>query len=206
MLASLGGAVDKFEFFFTFYGLILGLAAAEILSSLGAFVRSRALRSIEIQSALLAFLAFQVICATWIDAWATRASFELEFSSMLAPIGAATAYYLAAVVVLPKEEPDFEAMKEYFARRKDFVVAMLLIAELLQKIVFYPMFVAQFEKSPTIFWQFSVPINVALVLLWVLLLLARRRRTVIGLILLQIFAFTVPYWSSGLFGMLSDRG
>ena len=189
--------MDRFEFFFTFYGLILGLAAAEILSSLGAFVRARPLRSIEIQSALLAFLTFLVICATWIDAWITRDTFELSFASMFAPIGSATAYYLAAVVVLPKEETDYDSMGAYFLKRKNFVVSMLLAAEVFQKIVFLPIFAETLKDAPAVFWLLMFPVNLALFTLWGLLLIARRRRVIIAGIILQIVVFTIPYWSAG---------
>ena len=189
--------MDRFEFFFTFYGLILGLAAAEILSSLGAFVRARPLRSIEIQSALLAFLTFLVICATWIDAWITRDTFELSFASMFAPIGSATAYYLAAVVVLPKEETDYDSMGAYFLKRKNFVVSMLLAAEVFQKIVFLPIFAETLKDAPAVFWLLMFPVNLALFTLWGLLLIARSRRVIIAGIILQIVVFTIPYWSAG---------
>ena len=189
--------MDRFEFFFTFYGLILGLAAAEILSSLGAYVRARPLRSVEIQSALLAFLTFMVICATWIDAWVTRGTFELSFASMFAPIGSATAYYLAAVVVLPKEETDYDSMGAYFLRRKNFVVSMLIAAEVFQKIVFLPVFAETLANAPAVFWLLMFPINVALIAIWGLMLVARRRRVIITAIILQIIVFTIPYWSSG---------
>lgn len=189
--------MDRFEFFFTFYGLILGLAAAEILSSLGAYVRARPLRSLELQSGLLAFLTFLVICATWIDAWVTRDTFELSFASMFAPIGSATAYYLAAVVVLPKEESDFDAMSAYFLRRKKFVVSMLIAAEVFQKIVFLPIFAQTLAEAPAVFWLLMFPINIALFALWTVLLVAQKRRTIIAAIVLQIVLFSIPYWSAG---------
>ncbi len=61
--------MDEFEVFFTFYGLILGLAAAEILNSLGGLARDGSLRAMRAQAGLIAFLTFLLICATWIDAW-----------------------------------------------------------------------------------------------------------------------------------------
>jgi hypothetical protein len=84
--------MDEFEVFFTFYGLILGLAAAEILSSLGGLARQGALGAVRAQSALVTFLTFLLICATWIDAWGLREDTRLDLRSLWAPIGAATAY------------------------------------------------------------------------------------------------------------------
>jgi len=185
--------MGQFEVFFTFYSLILGLAATEVLSSVGAFVRARPLRTVEIQSALLAFLTFLVICATWIDAWTARSNFKLTFTSMWAPIGAATSYYLAAVVVLPRAPEDYEAMEAYFASRKRFVVGMLIAAELFVKVTFLPHYVLSFLKEPDNFWWHSVPLNGGIMLLWILLLVSRRRAFTITLIAAQIALFTVPY-------------
>jgi hypothetical protein len=189
--------MDQFSLFFTFYGLILGLAVTEILSSVGAYVRARPLRSMEMQSALLAFVVFLVICATWIDAWATRDDFSLSFASMWAPIGAATAYYLAAAVVLPKESEDYQDMAGYLMRRKSFVVSMLIAAELFVKVTYLPTFSRQIETTPAIFWLLAVPLNIAIFGAWLLLLLARSRRLVIAGALAQIVVFSIPYWSQG---------
>lgn len=189
--------MDKFEFFFTFYGLLLGLAAAEILSSLGAYVRSRSLRTIEVQSALLATLTFLVICSTWLEAWWMRETFELSLASMLPPIAVATAYYLAAVVVLPKEQSDYDDMAGYFARRKNFVVGMLLTAEVVVLIMFLPVLVGQVRTTPALFWLQSGPVTVAIFGTYIFLILARSRGAVIGAIILQTIIFSTAYWSEG---------
>lgn len=189
--------MDKFEFFFTFYGLLLGLAAAEILSSLGAYVRARPLRTIEVQSALLALLTFLVICATWMEAWYMRDTYEVSFASMLPPVGVATAYYLAAVVVLPKEQSDYDEMAEYLARRKNFVVGMLIAADVFVLLMFLPLAAEQLRTTPALFWLQTAPFTLAIDGTYVFLLLARRRRYVIGAIVLQIVIFSMAYWSEG---------
>jgi len=189
--------VDQYSVFFTFYGLILGLAVAEILSSFSAYGSARPMRTIEPQSALLACLTFLVICATWIDAWTTRGDFSLSFARMWAPIGAATTYFLAASAVLPKERSDYDDMKSYFVRRKNFVVWMLILAELFIKVTYLPHFSRQIESAPAVFWLLSVPLNVAIFAAWFTLLLARKRSVIVGATLAQIIIFTVPYWSVG---------
>jgi len=189
--------MDQYSVFFTFYGLILGLAVTEILSSFSAYGGARPMRTIEVQSALLACLTFLVICATWIDAWTTRDDFSLSFAGMWAPIGAATTYYLAASAVLPKDKADYEDMEAYFVRRKRFVVWMLILAELFIKVTYLPIFSRQIETAPAVFWLLSVPLNVAIFVAWFTLLMARKRSVVIGATLAQLVIFTIPYWSVG---------
>lgn len=187
--------MDEFELFFTFYGLILGLAAAEILSSLGGLVRDGSLRSLRLQPALLALLTFLIICATWIDAWTLRASFTLDFRSLWAPIGAATAYYLAAVVVLPKRASDWEDADSYFARRKLFVVLALVAAELFVKVMFLPQFQDQIATKPMLFWLHAVPLNVAIFAAFAAMALAKSKRANILAIICQMVIFMTQYWS-----------
>ena len=100
-----GAGVDRFSFFFAFYGLILGLAVTELLGGFAAMVRARALRRLEPETALLALLTFIAICATWIDAWDSLQAITLDFAGLWAPILLATLYYLAAAVIFPAIPP-----------------------------------------------------------------------------------------------------
>jgi uncharacterized membrane protein len=187
--------LDQFEVFFTFYGLLLGLAAAEILSSLGRFARQGALRAIRAQAALLAILTFLLICATWIDAWNLRATFTLDFRSLWAPIGAATAYYLAAVVAFPRESSAWSEMDRYFAERKGFIIAALVAAELFVKVMYIPVNAEQLRTAPMVFWLHSMPLNLAIFGTFAAMYFARSRRANIAAIIAQIAVFTIPYWS-----------
>lgn len=187
--------MDEFEVFFTFYGLILGLAAAEILNSLGALARDGSLRAVRAQAGLVAFLTFLLICATWIDAWGVRTIFTLDFRSLWAPIGAATAYYLAAVVVLPRKSSDWGDMDAYFAERKSFIVATLVAAELFVTSMHLPMFEERLRTEPMVFWLFNVPLTLAIFGAFAAMFFARSRRANITAIICQIVIFTIPYWS-----------
>jgi hypothetical protein len=187
--------MDEFEVFFTFYGLILGLSAAEILKSLGGLARRGALRAIRAQAGLIAFLTFLLICATWIDAWSLRASFKLDFRSLWAPIGAATAYYLAAVVVLPRENSEWDDMDAYFAKRKSFIIGALIAAELFVTAIQLPDLVEQLHTEPMLFWLFSMPLTTAIFGVFTVMFFARSRRANIAAITTQIVIFSIPYWS-----------
>ena len=187
--------MDEFEVFFTFYGLILGLAAAEILSSLGALAREGALRAIRAQTALLTILTFLLICATWIDAWSFRETFTLDFRSLWAPIGTATAYYLAAVVVLPRASSGWSDMDAYFAERKSFIVAALIAAELFVTVLQLPSLAEQLRTEPMVFWLFSIPLTLAIFVAFAAIFFARSRRATIAAIIAQMVLFTVTYWS-----------
>ena len=189
--------MDEFSFFFAFYGLLLGLAAAEVLGGLGGYVRARPLRTLDVQAGLLVVLVFLVICATWLDAWGARASFELTLGSLWAPIGAATSYYLAATVVLPRDEAQFDALDSYLAARRGFIVATMVVAELFVMVSSLPVFAAILAERPAGFWLWSLPHHALLFGGWFWLWRARTRRQAIAANSFLIVLYSLPYWVSG---------
>jgi hypothetical protein len=189
--------MDRFSFFFAFYGLILGLAATEILSGFGRFVRLRATRKIDPQTALLALFSFLAICATWIDAWQSLSKVTLDFAGLWAPILIATCYYLAATVVFPPEPDEIESTAEYYAERKTFVVVMLLAAEILVNLTFLPVFEQNLRDRPAVFWLFELPLNLLIKGAFIALLVVKSRRANLLWLIALILLFAVPYWTWG---------
>lgn len=189
--------MDEFSFFFAFYGLLLGLAAAEVLGGLGGYVRARPLRTLDPQAGLLTLLVFLVICATWLDAWTVRDGFDLSLGSLWAPIGAATSYYLAATVVLPRDEARFDAVGSYLVERRGFVVAAMVIAELFVKVTFLPQYAAALAERPAAFWLWTVPHHVLIFGGWAWLWRASNRRVALIAIGFLLVVYSLPYWVSG---------
>jgi hypothetical protein len=195
-----GGPMDRFSFFFAFYGLILGLAVAELLSGFAGLVRARALRRVEAQTALLGLVTFIAICATWIDAWTAFRTVPLNFSGLWAPILIATFYFLAATVVFPREAAEYDRLALYFAERKRFVGAMLLAAELLVLLTSWDSLMQTLHARPAVFWLWYVPLNVLLKGSMVAFLFIRSRRANLVLLILMILLFLIPYWENGAIG------
>lgn len=71
--------MDRFAFFFAFYGLILGLGVAELLGGFAGMVRAHALKKMETQTALVALLTFVLIVATWVDTFVMDRGITLNF-------------------------------------------------------------------------------------------------------------------------------
>jgi hypothetical protein len=188
--------MDRFSFFFAFYGLILGLAVTELLGGFARMVRAKALRQLEPQTALLALLTFIVICATWIDAWNTLTQISLDFEALAAPILLATFYFLAAAVVFPSDPAEFGQLAAYYADRKRFVVAMLLAAEVLVTFTFRGIILDMIQNKPAIFWLWFLPYNVAIKGSYVALLFVRGRTANVILLAVLILLFMIPYWEN----------
>jgi hypothetical protein len=194
---STGHPIDRFSFFFAFYGLILGLAVTELLGGFARLVRARVAR-VEPQTALLAVLTFVIIVATWIDAWETLREVKLNLAGLSAPILLATAYYLAASVVFPSDPADFDDLDSYYASRKGFVLAMLAAAELLVTVTTGPVYVFVFESRPAEFWIWMVPFKIAIFAAFLTIYLARSRRANIIALAVTLLMFSLPYWQYGI--------
>jgi hypothetical protein len=197
--------VDRFAFFFAFYGLILGLGVAELLSGFAGMVRAHALKKLEAQTSLVALLTFVLICATWVDAWNMDRSITLNFGDLWAPILVATFYYLAAAVIFPRDPRQFSHLRAYFAARRKFVIGMLFAAELVDLYVNRSFFIQLYHDNPGAFWGWKVPYNIAIKGVFLALLLIRGRRATIVLLAAQILIFLIPYWEAGTIDRLSMR-
>jgi hypothetical protein len=197
--------VDRFAFFFAFYGLILGLGVAELLSGVAGMVRAHALKKLEAQTSLVALLTFVLICATWVDAWNMDRSITLNFGDLWAPILVATFYYLAAAVIFPRDPRQFSHLRAYFAARRKFVIGMLFAAELVDLYVNRSFFIQLYHDNPGAFWGWKVPYNIAIKGVFLALLLIRGRRATIVLLAAQILIFLIPYWEAGMIDRLSEH-
>ncbi len=195
--------MDQFSFFFAFYGLILGLAVAELLSGFAGMVRAHALKKLEAQTALAALLTFVLIVATWVDTFTMERSITLNFGDLWAPILLATFYYLAAAVIFPRDPGQYAHLRAYFGARRKFVIGMLFAAELVDSYANSSWLLDAHAHRPGFFWGWLVPYNIAIKGCFLALFLVRDRRATIALLVSQILLFMVPYWQQGAIGLIS---
>ncbi len=188
--------MDRFSFFFAFYGLMLGLAVTELLSGFAGMVRAHALKRIEAQTALAALLTFVLIVATWVDTYTMSRSITLNFGDLLAPVLLSTFYFLAAAVIFPRDPRQYSHLRAYFAARRQFIVGMLFAAELADVWLNIPFFKQALATEPGYFWGWLIPINVLIKGVFLALFLTRGRRITIALLAAQIIILMVPYWHS----------
>jgi hypothetical protein len=197
--------VDRFSFFFAFYGLILGLGVAELLSGFAGVVRAHALKRMEAQTALAALLTFVLIVATWVDTFNMDRSITLNFGDLWAPILVATFYYLAAAVIFPRDPRQFSHLRAYFAARRKFIIGMLFAAELVDLYVNRIFLIGRYYHDPGAFWGWNVPYNIVIKGVFIALFIVKSRRATIALLVAQILVFLVPYWQAGAIDRLSMR-
>jgi hypothetical protein len=189
-----GSTVDKFGFFFGFYGLILGLAVTELLNGLGALARTGELRRLGWLTGLLALFVLLVVCATWIDAWDSLRGVTLDFAGLWAPILIAILYYLAATVTFPEKPADWVSLDDYYLKRKRLVVTLMLAAEFVVNYTYRDVLLDNYRHDPQRFWGWNVPYNVAIKFAFLALIFVRGRRANMAALVAIILLFLLPYW------------
>lgn len=117
----------SFEFFFSFYGLLLGLSAAEVAKGLANALGARERIRIGWLTPMLAGFLLLDIASFWLFAWGGRALVTIGWTSLFVGLVIAITYYLAAALVFPNDLSQWASLDEHYWRRKRLVVAGLML-------------------------------------------------------------------------------
>jgi hypothetical protein len=126
--------VSAFEFFFTFYGLILGLSVVEVVTGFARLFKGRTRIRVGYVTPMLAMVLLMDLSTYWLLAWVQRDQTVVSYSVLIFGLAVAGAYYFAASLVFPD---DFNAasLDEHYDTHKRFVVAMVFAANVLAYVV-----------------------------------------------------------------------
>ena len=111
--------MTNFEFVFSLFGLLLGLALAEVLGGFGTAIQSRRKIRIGWLTPLLGALVALDLTSFWMVAWDVRDLVPAHYVSLLGGLIVMGLYYLVARITFPHdldEWPDYDAY--YFEHRK----------------------------------------------------------------------------------------
>ena len=111
--------MDNFSFVFSLFGLLMGLALAEVIGGFGEAIELRHKIRIGWLSPLLAVLIAFDLTSFWMVAWQVREAIPVNFISLAGGLVIFGIYYLIAQLVFPNDLelwPDLDAY--YFAHKK----------------------------------------------------------------------------------------
>jgi len=123
--------MSPFELVFAVYGLLLGLAIAEVL---GGFSRAlklkRGTKAVRIGwlTPLLGVLVMLDLSSFWMLAWDAREQVSANYATLVSVLGMVGIYYLAATLIfpdVPEEWPDFD---DWYDKQNRLVIGGLLTA------------------------------------------------------------------------------
>jgi hypothetical protein len=122
--------MSAFEFYISFYGLLLGLSVAEVANGALNTIGSRRAVAIGWLTPLLASFIFLDISSFWIYAWGIRETLTVGWATMFAALFVALSYYLAAGLIFPRDITQWTSLDEHYWQHKRWVIAGVLLANI----------------------------------------------------------------------------
>jgi hypothetical protein len=174
-----------FEFVFSLYSLLFGLALAQVFGGFGNTLQERHKLKVGWLTPLLGLFVILDLTSFWEIGWQMRGITRPYFLFLIACVLVAGIYYLAARLVFPRnfeEWPDFDV---YYFRHKNWVYGGILLCNL-AAVAGLLVVHAQFLRSPVGFANFATYF-----LLLIALIAARGRRANIVLLLLMLSRYAV---------------
>ncbi|MEI9850618.1 MAG: hypothetical protein WDN24_06885 [Sphingomonas sp.] len=123
--------MSQFEFFMTFYGLLLGLAVAELLLGFANLLRHRARPQLGLLTPLLGILVFLQMLAVFIDAWRNLQGIEISMNGLALPTAIGVVLFGVNVIVVPRDPTEWSHLDEYFHANRRWSIGLLILANLL---------------------------------------------------------------------------
>lgn len=129
--------MTAFEFYLSFYGLLLGLSVAEVAKGCLNAVDARQTAKIGwLTPSLAAFVLFD-ITSFWLSVWDVRDAIHVNWTTMLGGLIVALTFYMAAGLVFPRARADWPDFTEHYWRNKRFVVGGVLLANTMLFVVVF---------------------------------------------------------------------
>lgn len=123
--------MDLFSFFFGFFGLLLGLAAAEVAGGFANAIQARRKVAIGALTILLGLFVLIDLSSFWRWAWSNQQYVSARGLMIEASLLVTLPYYLAASLVFPRPVETPTSLDEHYWANKRFVVAGVLLANLI---------------------------------------------------------------------------
>lgn len=127
--------MSAFEFFFSFYGLVLGLSVAVIATGLATAIQHRKAIRIGWLTLLLAAFVGLDIATFWDAAWHTFRDAPYSYGMLVIGLVIALIYFLAASLVFPHQIVDGMSLDDHFWANKKVVLLLTAAANTVMAVV-----------------------------------------------------------------------
>lgn len=174
-----------FEFVFSLYSLLFGLALAQVFGGFGNVLQERHKLKVGWLTPLLGLFVILDLTSFWEIGWQMRGITRPYFLFLIGCVLVAGIYYLAARLVFPRnfeEWPDFDV---YYFKHKQWVLGGILLCNVVATVALLSV-AAPFMRSPIGFANF-----VSYFVLISALIAVRSKRPSIVLMLLMVSRYAV---------------
>lgn len=119
-----------YEFLFTFYGLLLGLAIANVATGFADIWRSRDDLKPGWTTALLGLFILLAAAAQWVSFWGGRETLMMGPWELIVSIAVAFPYIFVSQVMFPRQQDRWASLDEYYLAHRAVIFAVLLVPPL----------------------------------------------------------------------------
>ena len=123
--------MSNFEFVFSLFGLLLGLALAELLGGLGTALQSRRKVRVGWLTPLLGLFVALDVTSFWTLAWSVRDQIPAHYFTMMAGLLVNGLYYLVARLAFPRDPQEWPDYDQYYFAHKKLVLGGVIVCNLL---------------------------------------------------------------------------
>lgn len=123
--------MSAFEFFFSFYGLILGLSVAELLGGFARTLNRNPRPRFGLMTPLLAVFAALDVTSFWYQAWIIFRPAPFNLALLMLGLVIAGLFYVSATLVFPRDEDRIEHLDTHFWRNRRTILLLLLTANVI---------------------------------------------------------------------------
>lgn len=173
--------MSAFEFLFSFYGLLLGLALTEVIAGMSRAVNDRLRRPIGWLTPILAVVLTLDLMTFWGAAWRDMRDWEFTGQLLLAAALSPMIYYFSAKQAFPDPGAEVASLDEHFFQHRGWVLGGVVLAN---QIAYLPDFLmdpgSELAGRFLFNLMFAAPLAVAAII---------RVRWMIGLILIAEIAW-----------------
>lgn len=122
--------MSAFEFFFSFYGLLLGLSVAVIATGVATAIQHRKRIRIGWLTPLLALFVGLDIASFWDFAWTMYRDVPFSYGLLIIGLAIALIYFIAASLVFPHAIEDDLSLDDHFWANKKLILLLTTAANL----------------------------------------------------------------------------
>jgi hypothetical protein len=139
--------VSAFEFFFSFFGLILGLSVVEVMTGVARVLKRRKRIQVGYVTPLMAALLLLDLASFWSNTWGMMQDIQISLGLLVVGVMVAGVYFLAASLVFPEDMDEWPSLDAFYDSHKRWVVGGVWLANMLSGIAF-----TAFVTTPAQFW------------------------------------------------------
>jgi hypothetical protein len=123
--------VTSFEFFFSFYGLILGLSVVEVITGFARAVKGRHRVRVGYVTPMMGLIVLLDLASFWRNAWTSMQHVPVSLITLLIGLAIAGVYFLAASLIFPDDLDAWPRFDDFYDKHKAWVIGGVWSANML---------------------------------------------------------------------------